>query len=145
MSTSRETVRDALVTLLDTALVGVGLPCKTVVGSKVKILEGLTPLVVVVSGGTLRERVTFLGDKPTFYLEVQVWVLQEGIGWTTAQAEDALDRIESLVAGVYESERGTANWAVLEYDGRSTVIEVTADGKLYYLERIPTVVRTTKS
>jgi len=145
MSTSRETIRDALVTLLSTALVGAGLPCKTVVGSKVKALEALTPLVAVLSGGTLRERITFMGDKPTFYFELQVWVLQEGTGWTNAQAEDALDRIESLIAGVYESERGTANWAVLEHDGRTTVIEVTVDGKLYFMERIPTVVQTTKS
>ena len=145
MSTNRETARDALAALLTTALVGVGLPVKTVTNSNVKELEGLTPLVGVLSGGTLRERLSFQGDKATFYLEVQVFVLQAGTGWTNAQAEDALDRIESLIAGVYESNRGTANWAVLEYDGRSTVIEVTADGKLYFMEIIPTVVRTTKS
>jgi len=145
LATSRETIRDALVTLLNAALVGTGLPAKTVVGSNVKTLEGKTPLVAVLSGGTLRERVTFMGDRPTFSLEVQVWVLQEGTGWTNAQAEDALDRIESLIAGVYESNRGTSEWAVLEYDGKTTVIEVTSDGKLYFVERIPTVVRTTKS
>lgn len=145
MSTSREIVRDALKALLSTALVGTGLPVKTVTASKVKQLEGLTPLVAVLSGGTLRERLTYQGDKPTFHLEVQVWVLQEGTGWTNAQAEDALDSIEAIIAGVYESERETANWAVLEYDGRTTVIEVTSDGKLYYMERIPTIVRTVKS
>lgn len=145
MATSREITRDALVTLLNTALVGVGLPVKTVTGSNVKTLEGLTPLVAVLSGGSLRERMTLEGDKLTCHLEVQVWVLQEGTGWTNAQAEDALDRIESLIAGVYESERGTANWAVLEYDGRTTVIEVTSDGKLYFMERVPTIVRTIKS
>jgi len=145
MSTNREVVRDALAALLETALVGAALPVKTVTNSNVKELEGLTPLVGVLSGGTLRERTTFTGDKPTFYLEVQVFVLQSGTGWTNAQAEDALDRIESLIAGVYESERSTANWAVLEYDGRSTVIEITVEGKLYFMERIPTVIRTIKS
>lgn len=145
MSTSREVVRDAFATLLEAALVGDGLPVKTVVASKVKALEGLTPLVAVLSAGALREKVTFMGDMPTFYLEVQVWVLQEGTDWTTAQAEDALDRIESLIAGVYESNRGTDEWSVLEYSGRSTVIELSSDGKLYYMERIPTIVRTVKS
>lgn len=145
MSTNRETARDALATLLTAALVGAGLPVKTVTNSNVKELEGLTPLVGVLSGGTMRERLTFQGDEATFYLEVQVFVLQAGTGWTNAQAEDALDRIESLIAGVYEDNRGTANWAVLEYDGRSTVIEITVEGKLYFMERIPTVVRTTKS
>lgn len=145
MSTSRETVRDALKDLLTTALVGVGLPVKTVTKSNVKQLEGLTPLVAVLSGGTMRERLTFQGDKATFYLEVQCWVLQEGAGWTNAQAEDALDTIESLIAGVYEGNRGTDEWTVLEYDGRTTVMEVTSDGKLYFMEHMPTIVQMSKS
>lgn len=145
MSTTRETSRDALKDLLTTALVGTGLPVKTVTNSNVKQLDGITPLVAVLSGGTKRDRVTFTGDKPTFYLEVQTWVLQSGTGWTNAQAEDALDRIESLIASVYESNRGTDEWSVLEYDGRTTVVEVTVDGKLYFMERIPTLVQTTKS
>lgn len=145
MSTSRETSRDALASLLTTALVGAGLPAKTVTGSKPTVLAGLTPLVAVLSGGTERERLTFQGDITTFYLEIQVWVSQKATGWTNAQAEDALDSIEALIAGVYESNRGTANWAALEYSGRTTVIEVTVDGNMYYLEMIPTVVRTVKS
>lgn len=145
MSTSRETVRDALKALLEAQLVGVGLPVKTVTSSKNKSLDGQTPLVAVLSGGTERERLTFEGDKPTFYLEVQVWVLQEGDGWTNAQAEDALDEIEALIANVYESARETANWAVLEYDDRSYVIEKESNGRLYYIETIPTKVLTVKS
>lgn len=145
MSTSRESARDALVALLETALVGTDLPVKTVVGSDIATLEGLTPLVGILSAGTLRERFTAEGDKATFYLTVQAWVLKEGTGWTTAQAEDALDRIESLIAGVYEGNRGTDEWAVLEYDGRSYVVEKEFGGTLYFLELIPTIVRTIKS
>lgn len=145
MSTSRETARDALVTLLTAALVGTGLPVKTVVGSKVKKLEGLTPLVSVLSSGTERVRLTFMGDHPIFDLTVQSWVLQEGTGWTNAQAEDALDRIESLIAGVYEDNREVDEWSVIEYSGKTRVIEVTSDGRLYYVELIPTLVQLAKS
>lgn len=145
MSTSRETARDALVTLLTAALVGTGLPTKTVTGAKVTSLKGLTPLVSVLSAGTLRERVTFMGDMPTFYLEVQVWVRQACTGWTNAQAEDALDTIESLIAAVYQDNRGTANWAALEFNGASSIREVSVGGGPFYMERLPTLVKLTQA
>lgn len=146
MSTSRETVRDALVALLTPALVGAGLPVKTVTGSKVAKFEGLTPLVAVLSAGSDRPRPPFHGARAELYLEVLVFVRQAVTGWTNAQAEDALDRIESLIAGVYETNVATANWEMVDYDGRTTVLEIEAgDGTLYYLERIPTVVRLARS
>jgi len=145
MSTSRETARDALVTLLTAALVGVGLPVKTVTGSKVESLSGLTPLVSVLSAGSFRERVTFLGDMAAFSFEIQTWVLQSVAGWTNAQAEDALDRIESLIAEVYESARGTANWEVVEYAGPTTILEIAVAGIPYYMERIPTTAKLARS
>ncbi len=145
MSTSRETARDALVILLEAALVGDGLPVKTVTGSKVESLSGLTPLVSVLSAGSLRERMTFQGDSATFSLEVQIWVLQSVTGWTNAEAEDALDRIESLIAGVYESARRTANWEIVEYASATTISEISVAGIPFYLERIPTTVKLVKS
>ena len=142
MSTSRETARDALVTLLTAALAGT---VKTVTGSKVTALSGLTPLVSVLSAGTLRERMTFMGDKPTFSFEVQVWVLQETTGWTNEQAEDAIDAIEALIAEVVESYRSTGSWEVLEYDSPSVVGEVEVAGVPYYMERIPLLAKQAKS
>lgn len=145
MSTSRETSRDALAALLSAALVGAGLPVKTVSASKQTSLEGITPLVTVLSGGTMRERMTFQGDQSSFLLSVQVWVLQSGTGWTYAQAEDALDDIEMRIAAVYESDRYAAQWDVLEHAGPTTVVEVAVAGVPYYLESIPTRVRLTRS
>ena len=144
-NTSRKAVRDALKTLLTTKLVGVGLPVKTVVDSKQKVLEGKTPLVAILPGGTLRERITFSGTKPMFMLSTQIWVLQEGTGWTLEQSLDALDDIEALISEVFADSTGTANWSILEYDGNSIVEEVDADGKLYYVETIPTKVQTIKA
>ena len=143
MSTNRETVRDALVTLLTAALVGAGLPAKTVIGSAVGDLKGQTPLVAVLSGGTLRETEPI--NRPTFLLEVQSWVVRSATGWTTAQAEDALDEIESLIASTYEANRGTDEWEIVQYASETVVSEVESAGITYYLERIPTVVRLAKS
>ena len=145
MATSRETVRDALVTLLGAALVGDGLPAKTVTGSKVTTLQGKTPLVSVLSTGSERNPLTFQGNVSAFHLEVQTWVLQACDGWTNAQAEDALDTIESLVVGVYETNRRTANWEIVMLNGRTTVVEFAVAGIPYYAEIIPTIVRLAKS
>jgi hypothetical protein len=145
VSTNRETARDALAALLETALVGTDLPVKTVTNTKVETLAGLTPLVSVLSAGSGRKRITFQGDQATFYLEVQVWVLQATSGWTNEQAEDALDEIESLIAGVYESARRTDEWELIEYTSRSMVVEIAVAGTPYYMERIPTTVMLMRS
>lgn len=144
MATSRKTARDALKTLLDTALVGEDLPVKTVTEHKAESLEGETPLVVILSRGTTRERLTFQGDRATFKFLVQVWLLQEsGDYWTQADAEDALDRIESLIADTFESNQQTDDWEILRYDGETRVFEAGVAGVPYYVESIPTEVRLT--
>ena len=145
MATSRESGRDALVTLLGTALVGTGLPAKTVTGSKIETLQGATPIVAVLSAGSLRERLTYQGHKATFYLEILVFVRQAQTGWTNAQAEDALDDIEVLIAGVLELNTATANWEMVDYNGQTTVYEIEVEGTKYYLERIPVVVRLARN
>lgn len=141
MSTSRETVRDALVIVLAAALVGDGLPCKTVTGSHVDTVIGLSPLVSVLGTGTLREPMTWQGHRPTFTFEVQVWVLGSGTSWTHAQAEDALDTIEALIAGAYESNQVAAEWETLQYNGSTEVLDMVVAGTPYLLERIPTIVQ----
>jgi len=130
---------------LEAALVGTGLPVKTVSNSKQSSLEEISPLVTVLSAGTVRERMTFQGDQASFLLNVQVWVLQTGASWTLANAEDALDDIECRIAAVYETNRGAAEWDVLEHAGPTTVVEVAVAGVPYYLENIPTRVRLAKS
>lgn len=140
MSTGREASRDALVALLTAKLVGAGLPVKTVSGSKQTSLEGITPLVAVLSKRSTRERLTFQGDRAVFEFSVQIWVLQSGTGWTYANAEDALDEIEAIIAGVYQDNDRTATWEILKYVGPTTVAEVAVAGVPYYVENISTQV-----
>lgn len=139
MASSRETVRDALVVLLEAGLVGVGLPVKTVSGSKMTTLTGNSPLVSILSAGSTREAMTFEGNRlKEVALQVHVWVLQSATGWTRAQSEDALDTIESLIAQIYEDNTNSTNWEILEYSAPTKVIEVAVEGLPYYLEIIPT-------
>ena len=145
MSTSRETSRDALVVLLEDALVGAGKPAKTVTGSKPTQLLGLTPLVAVLSAGTLREALSFQGNQATFWLDVLVYVQQAEGDWTNAMAEDALDTIERIIEETYETNKVTDDWATLRRDGRSMVFDVSVEGNPYYVERIPTQIILARS
>ena len=145
MSTSRETGRKALAELLETALVGDGLPVKVVTNSKPTTLKAVTPLVAVLSAGTFRERMTFQGNKSTFYLDILVYVQQAEGDWTNANAEDALDTIEKIVEETYITNVKTANWENVYQEGRTIVSDVSVEGNPYYVERIPTVLELAKA
>lgn len=145
MSSSREQCRDELKTLLETELVGAGKPVKTVSESKIKSLEGITPLITILSDGTHRVRFTGMGDRPLFYFVLTTFVQQGEGAWTNAMAEDTLDSIEAGVAGVFETNRCGTEWDTLEYAERSKIIEVSVAGVPYYIELTPIIARLTKS
>ena len=141
--TSRETVRDALTTLLDTALVGTGLPAQLVIGHKPTVSEiaKQSPVVAVMGAGSLRERQTFQGQKSAFFLTIRVWVVatDDDAGWTSADAEDALDSIESIIADTIDTNRSNApTWVAIGYDGRTVAVDDEVfDGVPYLQEVIP--------
>jgi hypothetical protein len=109
---NRETVRDAFAALLNTALVGTGLPVSVVYGYPIgKITQ--TPTVCVASSGTARQRAG-IGDSrwnSYFVLEVFTFVADaDGSGWTEAQVEDQLDLIDKEIADCVADNRNNANW-----------------------------------
>lgn len=138
MSTSRETLRDALAALLEAGLVGTGLPVKTVAGSKQTTLTGNSPLVCVLPRGSTRTPMTFQGNRLAADLLVTVFVLQSETDWTYAQAINALDDIEARIAQIYEDNRNGDDWEVLEYAAATKIVEVAIEGIPYYMETIPT-------
>ena len=141
MVSARKDVREELDDLLTAALVGDGLPVKTVTSHKAEALEGATPLVVILSKGSDRERLTFQGDRATFEFLIQVWVLQEATGWTQAEAEDASDTIESLIAETFEDNRSGDEWEILQYAGQTQLFEASVAGVPYNVESIPVLAR----
>ncbi len=138
MAANRETVRDEVATLLGAALVGSGLPAQEVVNYRKGDLEGKSPVVQVSSYASDRSRMTAKGGRTTVYLLVAMFVLYalEDGSWTEAQAEDALDQIESLIAGVVQANQVTAYWGALDYDGRSERIDVAIGGQEYIVEAL---------
>lgn len=145
MSTSRQISRDKLAELLETDLVS-GSPqiVFDVINHKVtdQDLERGDPLVAVLSGGTQRIRLTQQGDRPDFYLDVQVWVRSSSEARTVAEAEDILDEIEVRIAQVLQDNRrgpgSPTEWEILEYVGRTLIGEIATDkGVAYSMETYP--------
>lgn len=141
MSTNRETARDALVTLLNTALVGSGLPASVVYGYQVGDFGGLSPVVVVSSAGSERNDLTSLGGMVTFRYTIDVFVTYtDGGSWQEDDAEDRLDLIEKAIWDTCQANQVATNWQSLDYDGKTQCDSMIIGGQEYRVERIPIAV-----
>jgi len=137
MASNRETARDALTTLLQAALVGTGKPAQAVYNYRKADFGGQSPVVTVSSGGSRRQRMTALGGRATFFLQVDIFVLYSDLGtWTEADTEDRLDLIEAAIAGVVDANQSTTSWSALDYADRSTRFAVPLGGIEYAWESI---------
>ena len=134
----RKTIREAFATLLTSALTA----AQVVYDHQPGDFGGQSPAVTVGSGGSSRPPMTFQGNQTTVYLDVDVFVLTSesaGGSYTQADAEDALDQVETQLAGVIAADANQENgtWNTLDYADRSQTEFVIVDGKEYKRERIP--------
>jgi hypothetical protein len=138
MTTNRETVRDALVTLVSDNLTGSGNPLQSVTGHGLDTLDEVSHMVIK-SAGSGRPPFRFGKTGLVVYLLAEVWVLAtDGGDWGRDDAEDRLDLIEKEFASLLESNHYTANWQAIDYEDRSRVGEVmTVTGLPYLVEMIP--------
>jgi hypothetical protein len=141
MSYSRETVRDALAALLNTALVGVGLPAQAAYGYPAADFQGQSPVVIVSSAGSERDQQTMATRrKSLFHLNIIAFVLyaDPASSWTEANAEDTLDEVEKIVDETLAVNLANPpTWADIGYDGRTTTGNATIGGEQYRYEIIP--------
>lgn len=134
-STNRETVRDAFATVLETALVGVGLPVQAVYNYPRGVINQ-TPTIAVASSGTARKPAG-IGDTRKwinyFVLEVFTFIrdADEASGWTEALVEDNLDLIDKKIADVVSDNQVNAAWLSLSFtidpEGRPEPSEIITD------------------
>jgi hypothetical protein len=142
VSHSRETPRDALAALLNTALVGSGKPCQAFYGYQVTDFRGQSPIAMLVSAGSERDQQTMATRRKSFFsFQVVSFVLyaDPASSWTEANSQDALDAIEQVVDETIAANlvNGTT-WADIGYDGRSqTGIVQILGGDTYRYEVIP--------
>lgn len=139
MSANRKVVRQALASLLTTNLAGSGLPLQELYRYQVGDFGGQSPVAVLTSAGTRRERLTFQGSKATFFFDLHLFVLyaEPAADWNEENAEDALDDIEAEVAALLDANQRTATWEALDYAERSTALPVVIGGAEYKHEIIP--------
>ena len=125
---NRETLRDALTALLSAALVGTGKPCKSVLGYPADRISS-SPLVCVSNGTATSEKIAKDSWGWQFQFTIEILVRWKDSGsWTQAKAEDKLDEIWVLVAGVIEDNQSTANWSVLEIvDDSCDMVAISGD------------------
>ena len=135
---NRETVRDAMATLLETALVGTGLPAQAVYGYRVGDFNGQSPVVTVSSAGSERPPMTARGGRTVVYLQVDTFTLYSDEGsWGEDEAEDRLDLLEKTIAETLHGNQVTANWQAVDYAARSERVDVEIGGLEYAREMIP--------
>lgn len=138
MSASRKTVRTALATLLQTALVGTGKPAQAVYAYRVGDFGGQFPVVCLGASGASHSAMTLQGGRAVFGIDVYVFVLySDGSAWTETQAENALDDIEQIIADTVNANRSGASWRALSFNGESEIDITVIGGKDYWREVIP--------
>jgi hypothetical protein len=125
-STNRETVRDAFVALMTAELVGDGKPTQAVYGYQVGDFQNQSPVVVVSSAGSEREKFALNAQRSLLYFNVFVFVLySDQATWGEDDAEDRIDLIEKEIADLVRDNRKTADWADLQLEGRSNLDSVS--------------------
>ncbi len=138
---NRETGRDALVSLLTTALVGTGKPAQAIYGYLVGDFDSQSPVVIVASDSTEEDqRTTSTRKENNFYFNIHtftVFAQKNDSNWTEAHVEDRLDLLEKTIRETIADNRSTVNWSFIEIDGRTTVDNVLVAGEEYRHEIIP--------
>ena len=145
MTANRKDARKALAALLETALVGVGLPAQAVYDFQVGDFGANNPVVVVTS--TSADRSGKLSQSrylTVFGYEIHLFVLYalEDGTWTEENAEDALDTLEMSVFEVLRANAvNRPTWEALLYTQPSEADSVIVAGLEYKHEVITVQVR----
>jgi hypothetical protein len=135
MTTSRKEAREALATMLQNSVPS----AEAVYAYKIGNFEGKSPVLAVLSAGTMRTPITFAGLRPTFYLEIHNFVRDaiEAQGWTEEDVENTLDQVEEEIGRAFELNRTSEIWQAIDYDSPSTIRDVVIAGVPYVEEIIP--------
>jgi len=144
---SRETVRDALATLLTTEGTGSGKPISVVRNYRLDQVDE-SPLVEVVSAGSKRNQLGMNANKHRNWFKMLLLVYVRGEdsdnSRTDQDALDELDTIEALIADVVADNRSySGGWDYIEYeeDKFSEPMPITIGDNGYLMEGITLIAR----
>lgn len=133
--TSRETVRDALVTLFTADGTW-----QSVLGYEPKTLDGLSPVLTIISAGTDYDELSG-GVNPTeFRFRARSYILVEDqnapSSWGPAQAEDKLDELEKIAREIIRDNAPTGSYGMSREEGFSSPSWIAEKSLLYRFEDV---------
>jgi hypothetical protein len=133
-SKSRSDVRKALAQLFQDNLVGEGQPLQAVYAYQKGDLGGETPVLLVMSSGSLRKKASLGASqwRNLFRFELNVFVEDASGAWTDADVEDRLDWIEKRIADVIADNPRSAFWDSLQLGDDYTQITPFQLGQVSY-------------
>lgn len=135
--TNRKTIRKALAALLETELVGSGLPAQALYDYKASDFDGQTPVIVVSSGPANRSKQAQTTRVSSFVdLDIDVFTLYAEESWTEENSEDKQDDLEKAIADVLMDNDTNDTWAQLSFNGPSELDFTVVGGKMYRQETI---------
>lgn len=133
--TTRADVRNALADLLEA---GLSLPSGNVLRALPGKFHGMTPVVLVLSGGSGHDVTSFDDVTPRYLLDVKTYVLlgkADDSEWSSEDSEAQLDSLDAQIAALVEAHGVHALWKSLDYNGMSRVEDVMSiDGFVYRRE-----------
>jgi len=105
-------------------------------------IEGRSPVVQVVSGGSMPNDMRRGMADGYVYLTVIVFVLHSDAtgGWTTEMAEDLIDDISDQLVEVLAHNQTSDLWRGVDYTTQSGIERVTISGLPYLMEVVPITV-----
>lgn len=133
----RAQIRKRLAVLLSAALVGGDKLAQQVLNYKSDDFDGKSPVVVVGSRGSDRDKMTQVSVVNTdILLYIYTFVLYtDGDTWTAALSEDRLDAIEKIITDVFvDNFYDSGNWKSIGFDQQSQVEAIVIGDELYQRE-----------
>mgnify|MGYP000738821584 CR=1 FL=1 len=136
MTTTRADVRNALADVLEA---GLSLPSGNVLRALPGKFYGMTPVVLVLSGGSTHTTTSQNDSDPRYLLAIKTYVLlgkADDSEWSSADTEAQLDSLDAQMNAIVQAHTRTAAWDDLAYTRPSVVEEVLSiDGWVYVRER----------
>ncbi len=137
---TREDVRD----MLTEDLIEVLDMVQEVYGYQKSDFAQLSPIVRVLSDGTLLQELSFDSYQLTYYFVIQAWVVRysEQFGWTEQKAEQLIDAIDYKVMQYLAGDTSARPWMSIAMTDRATVSVGSNQvaGEMFLVEDIPIAV-----
>jgi len=146
-ASNRKTIRKRIVTHFNADLVGTGLPVVAVYSFDKRDFKGQSPVVLVLSNGSLRMPFglgsELYGSAMRFSVILFVREADDSEGWTAENVEDALDDNEKAIAdSVMNHQKDPGYWTKMMLDENevSEILPALVGGVSYKMEILTVLV-----